>query len=117
MAETGQDDLREYRVEVAGDTHAPLAWVDGGGYLAVTTSGSSSCPHGPGSLTVTAPQRLTVEMVELRPGQGACTADLAPHVTIVEVPDGLDPTRPVIAVLDWGEESPEDTDVVLDPVG
>jgi hypothetical protein len=117
VAETGQDGLGEHHVELAGDPDAPLAWVDGGSYLAVITRGSSSCPYGPGTLTVTGPQRLTVALVELNPGQDACTADLAPHVTVVEVPDGLDHTLPVTAVLDWGDEWPEDADVVLDPVG
>jgi hypothetical protein len=127
VAETGQDNLTDYHVEVVGPTALPdgtpliredplLAWVNGGDYLAITTRGSSSCPRGPGSMTLTEPQHLVIEVVELRPGQEVCSADDAPYVTIVEMPDGLDHTRPVTAVLDWGAAWAEDTTVTLSPL-
>ncbi|MDT0277127.1 hypothetical protein [Blastococcus goldschmidtiae] len=112
VSESGREDFARYRIEPVGDH--PLAWVDGGDYLAVTIRGSSSCPRGPGAPTVTEPQHLTIDVVELRPDQEVCSADDAPHVTVVEVPDGLDPTRPVTAVLDWGRSS-DDTTVTLAP--
>lgn len=125
VAESGQENLADYDIEggrvarVGGETvmiESPLlAWANGGDYLAVTIRGSSSCPRAPGSMVLTEPQHLRIEVVELRPGQEVCSADDAPYVTIVDVPDGLDPTRPVTAVLDWGASWPDDTTVTLAP--
>lgn len=125
VAESGQNSLADYRIEGADVGRLrgeplmidapPLAWANGGDYLAITLRGSSSCPRGPGSMVVTEPQHVTIHVVELRPGQEVCSADDAPYVTIVEVPDGLDRTRPVTAVFHWGSASAEDTTVTLSP--
>ncbi|WP_157944068.1 hypothetical protein [Blastococcus atacamensis] len=129
VAGTGDDDLADHVIEAPGGGPTalpdgtplfreapPVAWADGGEHLAVIIGGSSSCPRGPGSLEVTEPQRLVIDVVELRPGQEACSADDSPYVTIVEAPDGLDATRPVTAVLDWGSASSDDTTVTLAPL-
>lgn len=115
VTESGRDDFARYRVEPVGDS--PLAWVDGGDHLAVIIRGSSSCPRGPGSLSVTGPQQLRIDVVDLHPEREVCSADDAPHVTVVEVPEGLDPARPVSAVLDWGTDWSADTAVTLAPPG
>ena len=44
-------------------------------------------------------QELTVYITRLYPGRDVCTANVGAHVTVVEVPDGLDPSLPVTEVI------------------
>ncbi|MPQ96429.1 hypothetical protein GB931_00510 [Modestobacter sp. I12A-02628] len=104
VAESGDDRLAD--LDLGPSTARPgagaepeVAWVDGGAYLAVTAPGSSSCPVGPQRVEAEG-QQLTVTLGPLYPGERDCTADLGPHVTVVEVPAGLDPDRPVTVLLD-----------------
>jgi hypothetical protein len=74
-----------------------IAWVNDGEYLAVITSGSSSCPSGPDSMEVVAEQEIEVRLGPLFPDRDTCTADMSPHVTVVELPQGVTPTKPLVA--------------------
>ncbi|MGY1601708.1 hypothetical protein [Geodermatophilus sp. SYSU D00815] len=74
-----------------------VAWVDDGRYLAVVGYGSSSCPSGPHGLDVVGDQAIEVRLGPLFPDRDPCTADLSGHVTVVELPEGITPTRPLTA--------------------
>lgn len=74
-----------------------IAWVNNGQYLAVTTYGSSSCPDGPESIRVVADQEIEVGLGGLFPDSDVCTADLGPYVTVVKLPQGVTPTKPLTA--------------------
>lgn len=80
------------RPGASGPEGAPVVWVDGGSRLAITTMGSSSAPAVPVALDLDG-RRLTVTLAVRNPGGGPVTADLAPYVTVVEPPSGLDPHR------------------------
>lgn len=74
-----------------------ISWVNGGQYLAVITYGSGSCPVGPQRIDVVADQEIEVRLGALSPGREPCTADLSPFVTVVELPQGVTPTKPLAA--------------------
>jgi hypothetical protein len=69
------------------------AWVNEGEYLAVVTYGSSSCPRVPVRADVAddGTVRFALERVD---HEDVCSADVAPHYSILEVPDGLSPESP-----------------------
>ncbi len=68
------------------------AWVDGGRMIALVTSGSSTCVPTAESVTITDAGDLAVELAEPDAG-AACTRDMAPRATLVEVPIGVDPSQ------------------------
>jgi hypothetical protein len=74
-----------------------VTWVRNGRYLAVVTWGSGSCPSGPGSIDVVAEQTVEIRLAPLFPDRDPCTADMSGHVTVVELPRGVTPTRPLVA--------------------
>ncbi|RBY75143.1 hypothetical protein DQ239_17520 [Blastococcus sp. TF02-09] len=76
-----------------------IAWVNHGQYLGVITFGSSSCPSGPLSVEVVAEQQIAIRLGELFPDQEVCSADMSGHVTVVELPSGITPTKPLVARL------------------
>lgn len=79
-------------------TPAPaISWVNGGQYLAVITYGSGSCPDGPQSIDVVATQEIEVHVGPLFPGRDPCTADLSAYVTVVDLPQSITPTKPLVA--------------------
>jgi hypothetical protein len=84
----------------------PVAWADDGRRLAVTTTGSSSCPVGPTDIKVVGEQEVRVELAFLSADRGACTADLASTTTEIEVPRGISADEPLTVVLhrEGGEE-------------
>ena len=73
-----------------------VAWVNEGEYLAVIAYGSGSCPNGPNSIAVVDTQELQVGLGPLFPDRSVCTADLGPHVTVVEVPTEISPAQPLV---------------------
>lgn len=77
--------------------HPSVAWANNGEYLAITTYGSGSCPAGPYGIDVVADQEVQIRLGALFPDRDACSADLSPHVTIVEVPEGVTSTEPLLA--------------------
>jgi hypothetical protein len=74
-----------------------VTWVNDGQYLAVVTWGSSSCPSGPHRIEVAADQEIEVRLGPLFPDRDTCTADMSGHVTVVELPQGVTPTKPLVA--------------------
>jgi hypothetical protein len=74
-----------------------IAWVNDGQFLAVITYGSGSCPDGPQSIRVVAEQEVEVRLGAFFPGRDVCTADLGPYVTVVKVPQGVTPAKPLTA--------------------
>jgi len=82
-----------------------IAWVNYGQYLAVITYGSSSCPDGPQSLHVVADQEVEVRLGAFFPGKDVCTADLAPYVTVVKLPQGATAAKPLTVRFGKGDET------------
>ncbi|WP_346623140.1 hypothetical protein [Blastococcus montanus] len=74
-----------------------IAWVNDGEYLAVITQGSGSCPSGPDDIEVVADQEIVVQLGPLFPDRDTCTADMSPHVTVVELPQGITPAERLVA--------------------
>ncbi|MGY1640280.1 hypothetical protein ACI782_03995 [Geodermatophilus sp. SYSU D00703] len=74
-----------------------VAWVNDGRYLAVVTFGSSSCPSGPYGIEVVAEQEIEIRIGPLFADRDVCSADMSGHVTVVEVPQGITPTKPLRA--------------------
>jgi hypothetical protein len=74
-----------------------IAWVNDGQYLGVVTFGSSSCPSGPLGIEVVAEQEIEIRLGPLFPDRDPCTADMSGHVTVVELPSGVTPTKPLVA--------------------
>ena len=67
------------------------AWLENGRTIGVVTWGSSSCVPVGGAATLT-DDTITVPL-SIAAGQTACTSDLAPRVTLVATPTGVDPAR------------------------
>jgi hypothetical protein len=59
--------------------------------------GSGSCPSGPDSVEVVAEQEIEIRVGPLFPDRDPCTADMSPHVTVVELPQGITPTKQLVA--------------------
>jgi hypothetical protein len=74
-----------------------IAWVNDGQYLGVVTWGSGSCPSGPDSIEVVADQEIEIRLGALFPDRNACSADMSGHVTVVELPQGVTPTKQLVA--------------------
>jgi hypothetical protein len=74
-----------------------IAWVNDGQYLAVVTFGSGSCPSGPHGIEVVADQEIEIRLGPLFPDRDVCSADMSGHVTVVELPQGVTPTKPLRA--------------------
>lgn len=74
-----------------------VTWVNDGQYLAVVTWASSSCPSGPHGIEVAADQEIEIRLGPLFPDRATCTADMSGRVTVVELPQGVTPTKPLVA--------------------
>lgn len=74
-----------------------VAWVNDGRYLGVVTYGSSSCPSGPLGIEVVAEQEIKIRLGLLFPDRDVCPTDVSGHVTVVELPQGVTPTKPLVA--------------------
>ena len=68
------------------------AWLDDGRIIGLVTMGSSSCVPAAEEATLEADGSLSVTLVE-PDADTACTADMATRVTLVEVPEGVDPAE------------------------
>lgn len=89
---TGPESDDEFEVEAA--------WLDNGRMAGIVTWGSSSCLPVAGDITGDG-QTVTVVMEEPNADQ-PCTADLAPRATLVTLPEGVDPTRDVEFIVQFG---------------
>lgn len=68
------------------------AWLDDGRIIGLVTTGSSTCVPAADEATLQADGSLAVTLVE-PDADTACTRDLVPRVTLVEVPEGVDPSE------------------------
>lgn len=75
-----------------GDAEISAAWLDDGRIIGLVTMGSSTCVPAADEATLEADGSLAVTLVE-PDAETACTADMAPRVTLVEVPEGVDPSQ------------------------
>jgi hypothetical protein len=74
------------------DAEIDAAWLDDGRMIGLVTYGSSGCVPIAEDATLEADGSLSVALMEPEEDQ-ACTADYAPRVTLVGVPDGVDPSK------------------------
>lgn len=74
------------------EAEVDAAWLDDGRIIGLVTTGSSSCVPAADEATLQADGSLAVTLVE-PDAETACTSDLAPRVTLVEVPEGVDPSE------------------------
>jgi hypothetical protein len=79
-----------------------VVWINDGEYLGVVTYGSGSCPSGPYGIEVIAEQEIEIRLGPLFPDRDVCSADVKGHVTIVELPQGITETKPLIARFEDG---------------
>lgn len=69
------------------------AWLDGGRMIGLVTMGSSSCaPIATEAILTDGTIEVTLEEP---PADTPCTRDMAPRVTVIGVPEGVDPTQDV----------------------
>ena len=83
--------------DAAWSFESSVAWVNDGRYLGVITWGSSSCPTGAHAIEVVADQVIEIRLEPLSVEGDACTADVSGYVTVVELPDGVTPAKPLLA--------------------
>jgi hypothetical protein len=69
------------------------AWLDGGRMIGIVTQGSSTCI--PVAEEATYEDGVLKVMLVDAEGDTACTADLVPRVSLVGVPEGVDPAEGV----------------------
>lgn len=68
------------------------AWLDDGRIIGLVTMGSSTCVPAADEAALQADGSLAVTLVE-PDAETACTRDMVPRVTLVEVPEGVDPAE------------------------
>ncbi|MHC3000166.1 hypothetical protein [Microbacterium sp. HJ5] len=95
----------------ANEQEVGAAWLDGGRMIGIVTQGSSTCvPTAEEATFEGGVMKVTLVDVE---GDTPCTADLAPRVTLVAVPGGVDPEQGVeIEVAGDGWQGDTDLDGV-----
>ncbi|MFT4212705.1 MAG: hypothetical protein QM626_12640 [Microbacterium sp.] len=82
------------------------AWLDSGRLIGVVTWGSSSCVPVAGDATLADDGALAVTLDDPTASQ-ACTADYTARVTLVSVPDGVDPAQGVDVRVSYGSGAGE----------
>ncbi|HAQ59938.1 MAG TPA: hypothetical protein DCR63_05980, partial [Microbacterium sp.] len=88
------------------------AWLDDGRIIGLVTTGSSTCIPAADEATLQADGSLAVTLVE-PDADTPCTRDLVPRVTLVEVPESVDPADDlVITVTGDGYSGSTDLDSV-----
>jgi hypothetical protein len=73
-----------------GSPEIDAAWLDDGRMIGLVTMGSSTCVPAADEAMLEADGSLSVTLLETDE-QTACTADMAPRVTLVAVPEGVNP--------------------------
>lgn len=84
------------------------AWLDDGRLIGLVTYGSSSCVPMADDVTADG-QSISVSLVD--PEGQACTRDLVPRVTLVSVPEGIDPSKDVDLAVTYGVDGVGDADL------
>lgn len=77
---------------------ASLVGWTGPGRMYLVTYGSGSCPKLPTSVTTTGSNQLTITTAST--SDGPCTMDFGPTTSAVDVPQGIDGTKPVQVTVD-----------------
>lgn len=101
----------------ATEIEVEAAWLDGGRMIGLVTEGSSTCLPLVQDAGLEADGTLAVVLAEADASQ-ACTRDLVPRVTLVALPEGVDPAKDLeISVSGEGYYGDADLDGVpgLDP--
>lgn len=90
----------------------PIAvWVHGKTLLAIVTLGSGSCPPVPTSIS--APDATTIEIVFVRSPHSTCTADLRPTTHEFELPQGVDTSQEVTAMVHFDFDTDQDYELTV----
>lgn len=76
----------------SADSEIDAAWLDAGRVIALVTAGSSTCVPVAEEASLEADGSLAVTLAE-PDAETACTRDFVPRVTLVEVPEGVDPAQ------------------------
>lgn len=101
------DDVDDDRDDVA-EFEVDAAWLDDGRVIGIVTEGSSTCVP-----TAEEPTYenglLAVTLFDADP-EAPCTRDLVPRVTLVSVPEGVDPTQPLQITVAYNDAN-GDTDL------
>ncbi|SDG41502.1 hypothetical protein SAMN04489810_0232 [Microbacterium pygmaeum] len=78
--------------ESSTDAEITAAWLDDGRLIGLVTQGSSTCVPAAEDAQLEADGSLSVTLVE--PEETTpCTRDLVPRVTLVDAPEGVDPSK------------------------
>lgn len=94
--------------DMAAEFEVDAAWVADGTMIGIVTEGSSTCvPEAESAEYQNG--LLTVTLADADP-DAACTRDLVPRVSLVAVPDGVDPTQPLEIQVSYNDAS-GDTDL------
>lgn len=93
--------------DAVSDLDVEAAWLDGGRMVGIVTQGSSTCVPTADDIEL-ADGVLTVTLVE--PDDQPCTRDLVPRVTLVGLPEPVDPSAGLRIVVK-GDGLEEDTDL------
>ena len=105
--DSGHDDAGDEVEPPASSEDGPVVvwWADGG-QLALTISGSSTCPPIGDQIRVLEPagegNRVAIDLVE-RPENEVCTMDHVPHTTLFWTPTTVTTTEPLLVEV-AGEE-------------
>ncbi len=71
----------------SGELELDAGWLDGGRMVALVTQGSSTCVPSASDVTVQADGSVAVTLVD--PETKACTRDLVPRASLVQLPAGV----------------------------
>lgn len=94
--------------DTAAEFEVDAAWLADGSMIGIVTQGSSTCvPEAESAEFQNG--LLTVTLVDADP-DAACTRDMVPRVSLVVVPDGVDPTQPLEIQVAYNDAS-GDTDL------
>lgn len=90
------------------EAEVDAAWLDDGRIIGLVTTGSSTCIPAADEAMLDDDGTLAVTLVEPE-ADTPCTSDLVPRVTLVEVPEGVDPAEnlPITVTGDGYEASTE----------
>ena len=86
--------------QVAPESTKPVAAWAGPNQIYVVAYGSGSCPNLPTTVDADRHNGVVVKTHEQTFGAAACTADLGPTTSTVNLPRGIDDTKPVLVDID-----------------
>lgn len=84
------------------DLEVDAGWLDGGRMVALVTKGSSTCVPLASDVTLQADGSVAVTLQD-PPADTACTRDLAPRATLVQLPEGANGANDLELVVTYGD--------------